>query len=88
MGHDRGAPKVPHHFPPGKTLVCFLGGCGISLFLLCLVLTLSCAVDDCVVRFGGGGIQVASRPTGGLRGNVSAPAGYGAAPLSKKYVCN
>ena len=27
-----------------------------------------------------------SSPAGGLRGAVSAPAGYGAAPLSKKYV--
>ena len=30
--------------------------------------------------------KVASRPAGGLRGSVSAPAGYGAAPRSKKYV--
>ena len=30
--------------------------------------------------------KVASRPDGGLRGAVSVPAGYGAAPLSKKYV--
>ena len=29
---------------------------------------------------------MASRPAGGLRGTVSAPAGYGAAPRSKKYV--
>ena len=27
-----------------------------------------------------------SRPAGGLRGAVSAPAGYGAAPRSTKYV--
>ena len=25
MGHDRGAPKVPNHFPPGKMSSCFLG---------------------------------------------------------------
>ena len=30
--------------------------------------------------------KVASRPAGGLRGAVSAPAGYGAASRSKKYV--
>ena len=30
--------------------------------------------------------KVASRPAGGLRGAVSAPAGYGAALRSKKYV--
>ena len=30
--------------------------------------------------------KVASRPAGGLRGAVSAPAGHGAAPRSKKYV--
>ena len=30
--------------------------------------------------------KVASRPAGGLRGAVSAPAGYGAAPRSKTYV--
>ena len=30
--------------------------------------------------------KLASRPAGGLRGAVSAPAGYGAAPQSKKYV--
>ena len=30
--------------------------------------------------------KVASRPAGGLRGAVSAPAGYGVAPRSKKYV--
>ena len=30
--------------------------------------------------------KVASRPVGGLRGAVSAPSGYGAAPRSKKYV--
>ena len=30
--------------------------------------------------------KVASRPAGGLRGDVNAPAGYGAAPRSKKYV--
>ena len=29
--------------------------------------------------------KVASRPAGGLRGTVSAPAGYGAVPRSKKY---
>ena len=29
---------------------------------------------------------MASRPAGGLRGAVSAPAGYGAAPRSKQYV--
>ena len=32
-------------------------------------------------------LKVASRPAGGLRGALSAPAGYGAAPRSKKYVC-
>ena len=32
--------------------------------------------------------KVASRPAGGLRGAVSAPAGYGAAPRSKQYVNN
>ena len=31
-------------------------------------------------------VGMASRPAGGLRGAVSAPAGYGAAPRSKKYV--
>ena len=31
---------------------------------------------------------MASRPAGGLRGAVSAPAGYGAVPMSKKYVSN
>ena len=30
--------------------------------------------------------KVVSRPAGGLRGAVSAPAGYGAVPRSKKYV--
>ena len=30
--------------------------------------------------------KVASRPAGGLRGVVNAPAGYRAAPRSKKYV--
>ena len=30
--------------------------------------------------------KVASRPAGGLRGAVRAPAGYGAAPRSKKCV--
>ena len=30
--------------------------------------------------------KVASRPAGGLRGDVSAPAVYRAAPRSKKYV--
>ena len=30
--------------------------------------------------------KVASRPAGGLRGAVSTPVGYGAAPRSKKYV--
>ena len=30
--------------------------------------------------------KVASRPAGGLRGAVSAPAGYGAVPRSKKYM--
>ena len=30
--------------------------------------------------------KVASRPAGGLRGAVSAQAGYGVAPQSKKYV--
>ena len=29
---------------------------------------------------------MASRPAGGLRGAVSAPAGFGAAPRSKQYV--
>ena len=29
-----------------------------------------------------------SSPAGGLRGAVSAPAGYGAAPRCKKYVSN
>ena len=32
--------------------------------------------------------KVPSNPAGGLRGAVSAPAGYGAAPRSKKYVSN
>ena len=32
--------------------------------------------------------KVASRPAGGLRGAVSAPAGHGAAPRSKKHVSN
>ena len=32
--------------------------------------------------------KVESRPAGGLRGTVSAPAGYGAVPWNKKYVCN
>ena len=31
---------------------------------------------------------MASRPAGGLRGALSAPAGYGAAPRSKQYVSN
>ena len=30
--------------------------------------------------------KVAGRPASGLRGAVSAPAGYGAAPRSKTYV--
>ena len=32
------------------------------------------------------GMSKPSRPAGGLRGAVSAPAGYGAVPQSKKYV--